>query len=296
MWRLLCKNVSLQKSSTICLSRTKQLVNVTKPLSLIQSRNVTNSRYYHYRNRLLLFSRLKCTQPATSLLLNPSRSFSFWKLPFVLVTTLPIKRRLGLITLGGLGLVTVFVFGPFLLVGVGGLAAYAAFRFWRFNRHIRQQLPQQQNWTDLFTTMIQPSSFLNLNNSITLGQHQQAQLESEVIHYFNNWVQFNVGQIELAKHGIYLDQLTSSDVSLRSSSYSTVNTLNKSISKMNIELELDDAPGNILIATAELDKAKNLEIKDIHLITASGYNLHIPLSNDSRKTKRRIIEGEFHDV
>ncbi|KAI9481437.1 MAG: hypothetical protein EXX96DRAFT_566712 [Benjaminiella poitrasii] len=237
MFRLLLqRNASLQKMAVVRSFTMKHSMSSVKSTIAISScnSNIMNNKRHNYSHPFLPLTTLSLRNQRSvqqSVQRMPIRSMSLWKLPFVLIRVLPFKRRLGLITLGGLGLATAIVLGPFVLVGLGGLVTFGIYRIWRIKRNLLRQQPLQQNWTDVFRDQ-SPSSFVN---NIIFGR-EQFQVESEAIRYFNNWVQSDIGQDELMKQGIHLDAITSQSVSMRGSSYSTVSTLNDSIIEIKIEL------------------------------------------------------------
>lgn len=219
-------------------------------------------------------------------LMQQHRNFSLWNIPLALMTASPLKRRLALVGLGGAGLAITVILGPFLLIGVGGIAAVIGFRVWRMKRQIQQELERQtssnlNDWPDFLNAFIQQQG----QQGSFFGREQR-DLQNETIKIVNQWV----GSSQAREYGI--PENITENVSMRGSFSSKTNN----IQEIKIELELLNSPGSVLVAKAVKDKGlEQFNIKDIQLVTVNGQVVGIPLSTQNRNGGR-IIEGEFHDV
>lgn len=224
--------------------------------------------------------------------MSQQRSFSLWNIPAMLMTASPLKRRLTLVGLGGVGLAITVILGPFLLVGVGGIAAVVGFRLWRFKRQLQQELERQTSsnlneWPDLLNAFfMQGSSFF--------GQDQK-DIQKETVKRVNEWMDSSQGRDALGSYGIPTDTaMTTEDVSIRGSYSSTRNDFTEI--KVELALSNSTSPGSILVTKAiKNNKEGVLDIKDIQLVMVNGQVFHIPLSTQNRNGGR-IIEGEYRDV
>ncbi|KAI8082528.1 uncharacterized protein B0P05DRAFT_537395 [Gilbertella persicaria] len=277
MFTTLAKRSGLQKATNYSLIVSRSF-RTTQPTKKIQATTP------------LLLSKNKA--PLLTCTHKIQRHFSIWNLPLKLMTASPLQRRLTLIGLGGLGLATAVVLGPFLLVGLGSFGALVAFRIWRFKRQLKQHT--EQDWPDYITNYIRQQPF----TSGLFGQDQR-HVQSEALRRFNTWAHTDQGHHDLIEMGIHPDHVLQ-NVSMRGSSYSSSSstTTGQNRTEIKIELDLRNAPGSVLIARAELDKESNeLIMRDIRLVTASGCVVSVPLSAvQQNRTKGRIIEGEFRDV
>ncbi|KAI8379005.1 hypothetical protein BD560DRAFT_389244 [Blakeslea trispora] len=223
---------------------------------------------------------------------NYQRHFSIWNLPAKLLTASPLQRRLALVGLGGFGLATMVVLGPFIMVGLGGLAAFGGFRLWRLKQQL--QHVNQQDWPSyVLQQLAQQQSF----TGGLFGQGQR-HVQSEALRRFNTWAHTEQGHTQLVDLGIYPDSI-SQNVSMRGSSSRSFSAPGQHKTEIKIELDMRNAPGVVLVAKAIIEKESNeLQMKDIQLVTASGYILSIPLSAEQHQSRGggRIIEGEFRDV
>ncbi|CEP10515.1 hypothetical protein [Parasitella parasitica] len=238
-------------------------------------------------------------RPQKEFLMNPHITqryrFSLWNIPLSLMTASPLKRRVTLAALGGAGLAVAVVLGPFLLVGIGGIAMAFGFRLWRIKRDLQSQFQRTgqplQDWPDFL------NAFMQQQNAGVFGNDQR-QVEAEALRRFQLWAQSGRGRNQLIEHGINPEKITD-NVSMRGSSYSsTVSNGTGTTTKIKIELDLRNSPGTILIASAQLVKDNNtLTIHDMKLVTAAGYVLPLPLSvSPQNPSGGRVIEGEFYDV
>ncbi|KAI8980528.1 hypothetical protein BDB01DRAFT_836744 [Pilobolus umbonatus] len=193
-----------------------------------------------------------------------TRHFSLWKIPVFLITATPGKRKMAMAVLGGTGVILSMITGPFFLLGIGGMAAVAGFKVWRFQR-------QMKRWPDFLQDMINP----------IFGQ-DQVKLENEVVTKVEGWGSTTEGRSTLIDYGINPDNLK---FSLRGSSTSEMN--NKK--EMTIELDVVHSPGWTLVAVAQLNEHSNIHIQEMKLVSSSS-KINIPLSQG------RIIEGEFRDL
>lgn len=290
-----------QRPSALCLVRslstknthlraTARLPALTTPCSM--PRSSTKS--------LLLMSKRPQVHGTISLLaaIPQQRQISFWNIPLSLMTASPIKRRLTLAALGGAGLAVAIVLGPFLLVGIGGIAAVIGFRLWRMKRDIQSQLQRAgqplQDWPDFLNAFMQQQG---MGGGGVFGKDQR-QVETEAIRRLEMWAQSSRGRNQLIEYGIHPERITQ-NVSMRGSSYaSTSSNVTGTTTEIKIELDLRNSPGTLLIASAQLDKeGNNLTIKDMKLVTATGHVLSVPLSiSQQGPDGGRVIEGEFYDV
>lgn len=229
--------------------------------------------------------------------IQQQRQFSLWNIPLSLMTASPLKRRLTLVALGGAGLAFAVVLGPFLLVGIGGIAAVIGFRLWRMKRDLQNQLRNTgqplQDWPDFLNAFMQQQGM----GGGVFGKDQR-QVETEAIRRLELWAQSSRGRNQLIEYGIHPERIAQ-NVSMRGSSYaSTSSNVTGTTTEIKIELDLRNAPGTILIASAQLDKeSNNLTISDMKLVTATGHVLAVPLSiHQQNPDGRRVIEGEFYDV
>ncbi|OBZ90892.1 hypothetical protein A0J61_01059 [Choanephora cucurbitarum] len=236
---------------------------------------------------------IKGTRSTPLHIITYQRHFSIWTLPAKLLTASPLQRKLALVGLGGFGLATMVVLGPFIMVGLGGLTAFGAFRLWR----LRQQLQQvnQQDWPNYILQQLaqQQEPF----RAGLFGQGQR-HVQSEALRRFNTWAHTEQGHAQLIDLGIYPDHI-SQNVSMRGSSSRSFSAPGQHKTEIKIELDMRNAPGVVLVAKAILEKESNeLQMKEIQLVTASGYILSIPLSAEQHQSQNggRIIEGEFRDV
>jgi hypothetical protein len=218
------------------------------------------------------------------------RSFSLWNIPMTLMAASPLKRRIALVGLGGVGLAITVILGPFLLIGVGGIAAVIGWRAWRFKRQIQHELERQtssnlNDWPDFL------SAFIKQQQQGSFFGQDQRELQKEALHIVNEWVDSSQGRRFLDNYGIPYN--LTQNVSMRGS-YSSTN--NNSLSEIKIELELLNSPGSVLIAKAvKSNNQQQFDINEVKLATFNGQVVKIPLSNQN-KNGGRIIEGEFKDV
>lgn len=243
---------------------------------------------------LRISTRHPCFTTQTRLLMPPlhqQRALSFWNIPVALMTASPLKRRMALVAMGGVGLAVAVVLGPFLLVGIGGLAAVMGLRLWRFKRQLMQQ-SGAQDWPDFM------QAFLQQQGGGLFGKDQQ-QVQKEVLRRLDAWAQSDRGRYELIEYGLHPERILQ-DVSMRGSSYASVMTSNSSnnTTEIKVELDLGNSPGAVLIAVAQLDKERNdMLIKSIRLVTETGHILTVPLDVlQQNHGGGRVIEGEFRDV
>ncbi|GAN10755.1 hypothetical protein MAM1_0397c10302 [Mucor ambiguus] len=250
---------------------------------------------------LLMVSKRPQAHDKTSVLsaIQQQRQFSFWNIPLSLMTASPIKRRFALAALGGAGLAFAIVLGPFLLVGIGGIAAVIGFRLWRMKRDIQRQLQNAgqplQDWPDFLNAFMQQQQGMGGG---VFGKDQR-QVETEAMRRLESWAKSSRGRNQLIECGIHPERITQ-NVSMRGSSYaSTSSNITGTTTEIKIELDLRNSPGTILIASAQLDKeGNNLTINDMKLVTATGNVLSVPLSINQQGGPNggRVIEGEFYDV
>ncbi|KAI8878775.1 hypothetical protein K501DRAFT_257993 [Backusella circina FSU 941] len=194
----------------------------------------------------------------------------------------PLQRRLGLFALGGAGIAVTVLLGPFLLIGIGGLAGLVGFRFWQLKRQLRNT-PLEKNWQSFM------SDFLKEQNGGMLFGKEQVKLQDEAMKRFSSWTQSEQGRDELFNYGIHPERI-SQQASMRGSSYSS----NSVQAEKDIKIELDLMEGAVLVAQATVDNDGNMSIRDIKLVTSTGHTLQIPLH--PTQGRGRIIEGEFRDV
>ncbi|KAK4515134.1 uncharacterized protein ATC70_002744 [Mucor velutinosus] len=248
---------------------------------------------------LLMMSKRPQVHDITSVLsaTQQQRQISFWNIPLSLMTASPIKRRLTLAALGGAGLAFTIILGPFLLVGIGGIAAVIGFRLWRVKRGLQNQLQNAgqplQDWPDFLNAFMQQQGM----GGDVFGKDQR-QVETEAVRRLELWAQSSRGRNQLIENGIHPERITQ-NVSMRGSSYaSTSSNVTGTTTEIKIELDLRNSPGTLLIASAQLDKeGNNLTINDIKLVTATGHVLSVPSSiNQQGSNGGRVIEGEFYDV
>lgn len=215
------------------------------------------------------------------------RSITFRNIPASLLTASPLKRRLILAAAGGASLAVAVVLGPILLVGLGGIAAVVAFRLWRFKRQLLQQSSQGNgDWPDFLNAFIQQQQVFG---------KEQLQVQKEAVNRLEIWAQTHQGRDILIENGVHPDRVTG-NVSMRGSSYSSTTVNNDQITEIKIELDLNSAPGAVLIAIAEMDKEGNMSLKNLKLVTSTNV-LSIPLTiNRQNQGGGRIIEGEFRDI
>jgi hypothetical protein len=211
------------------------------------------------------------------------QGISFWNIPLGLMTASPLKRRLALVALGGTSLAVAIVLGPFLLVGLGGIAAAVAFRFWRFKKQLLQQNQTLGDWPDFLNAFIQQQQVFGKD---------QLQVQKEAIKKLDVWSQSSQGRERLIEYGIHPERVTQ-HVSMRGSSYSSRMVNNDKLTEIKIELDLKNTPDTVLIAIAEIDKEGSMSFKDLRLVTHTGI-LKIPLTVN--QNNGRIIEGEFRDI
>lgn len=246
-------------------------------------------------NRPLMLSR----RPQVAIVINANtvqqRQFSLWNIPLSLMAASPLKRRLTLAALGSAGLAVAVVLGPFLLVGVGGIAAVIGFRIWRIKKGIESQLQRTgqplQDWPDFLNAFIQQQGTGVFGND-------QRQVETEAVRRLELWAQSSRGRSQLIEYGIHPERITQ-NVSMRGSSYSSSSSnVTGTTTEIKIELDLRNSPGVVLIASAQLDKENNnLIITDMKLVTGTGHVISVPLSvSQQNPGGGRVIEGEFHDV
>jgi hypothetical protein len=224
--------------------------------------------------------------------LQQQRALSFWNIPVALMTASPLKRRIALVAMGGVGLAVTIVLGPFLLLGIGGLAAVMGLRLWRFKRQLMQQ-SGAQDWPDFMHAFLLQQQ----QGSGLFGQDQQ-QVQKEVLRRLDAWAQSDRGRYQLIEYGLHPDRILQ-DVSMRGSSYASIMTSSSnSATEIKIELDLGTSPGAVLIAVAQLDKESNdMLIKSIRLVTETGHSLTVPLDVlHQNHSGGRVIEGEFRDV
>ncbi|KAG2199621.1 hypothetical protein INT46_010548 [Mucor plumbeus] len=238
-------------------------------------------------------------RPQETIVINANtiqqRQFSLWNIPLSLMAASPLKRRLTLAVLGGTGLVVAVVLGPFLLVGIGGIAAVIGFRIWRIKRGIESQLQSTgqplQDWPDFL------NAFMQQQGTGVFGNDQR-QVEAETVRRLELWAHTNRGRSQLIEYGIHPERITQ-NVSMRGSSYSTSSSnITGTTTEIKIELDLRNSPGVVLVASAQLDKENNnLIVTDMKLVTGTGHVLPVPLSVSQHSPGGgRVIEGEFHDV
>lgn len=214
------------------------------------------------------------------------------------MTASPIKRRLTLAALGGVGLAFAIVLGPFLLVGIGGITAVIGYRLWRIRRDLQNQLQNAgqplQDWPNFLNAFMQQQG---MGGGGVFGKDQR-QVETEAVRRLELWAQSSRGRNQLIEYGIHPERIAQ-NVSMRGSSYaSTSSNVTGTTTEIKIELDLRNSPGTILIASAQLDKeGNNLTINDMKLVTATGHVLPVPSSiNQQGPDGGRVIEGEFYDV
>lgn len=246
-------------------------------------------------SRPLMLSR----RPQVAIVINANiaqqRQFSLWNIPLSLMAASPLKRRLTLAALGSAGLAVAVVLGPFLLVGVGGIAAVIGFRIWRIKKSIESQLQSTgqplQDWPDFL------NAFKQQQGTGVFGNDQR-QVETEAVRRLELWAQSSRGRTQLIEYGIHPERITQ-NVSMRGSSYSSSSSnVTGTTTEIKIELDLRNSPGVILIASAQLDKENNnLIITDMKLVTGTGHVISVPLSVSQQSPDGgRVIEGEFYDV
>ncbi|KAI8637972.1 hypothetical protein BD408DRAFT_423731 [Parasitella parasitica] len=281
--------------TAFCLLRALATKKTASPRSLAGLQHET-IRSIHTRKPLTL---ILSKRPQKESLMNTytmqQRHFSLWNIPLSLMTASPLKRRLTLAALGGAGLAVAVVLGPFLLVGIGGIAAVIGFRIWRIKRDLQSELQRSgqplQDWPDFL------NAFLQQQGTGVFGNDQR-QVETEAVRRLQLWAQSEKGRNQLIEHSINPERITD-NVSMRGSSYSSTSSdVAGTTTKIKIELDLRNSPGTILIASAQLDKKSNtLTILDMKLVTAIGHVLPLPLSvNPQNPNGGRVIEGEFYDV
>lgn len=203
------------------------------------------------------------------------RMYSNRPLVHLLMRMTPTQRRIALF---GTGIAATLVLGPFLLVGLGGIAAVGAFQFWKLKRQLNQAAIQQQPlsvWSDLFA------------NYYNVPLSRNSVLQEEVLKRVEDWAQTGHGRSTLMDHGIRPDDLTSRAY-LRGTSSTSV--MVQGITQQQIKLEFDLSDCTLLVF-ADQDSS----IKDIQLVNRVGHALHIPLTVQQQRTGR-VIEGEFHDI
>lgn len=227
------------------------------------------------------------------MILQQHRSISFWNnIPLALMKASPLQRRLALVGLGGASLAVLVILGPFLLVGLGGIAAVMGFRFWRF----RNQLIKQGNGTGINDWADFLNAFIQQQQGGVFGQ-DQTKVETEAIKRLEMWSQTEQARNRLIEYGVHPDTLTQ-NVSMRGSSFASTTVNGITMREIKIELELTNSPGSVLIAAAQLDKEGNMTMTDMKLVTPTRHILRVPLSiqNIRGGSRGRVIEGEFHDV
>jgi hypothetical protein len=254
------------------------LVNSTRHSLILQSASLRPTTTMTKKNKSI-----------TLLRRQQQRSFSLWNIPLSLMTASPLKRRLTLVALGGTSLAAAVILGPILLVGLGGIAAVIGFRFWRFrNQLIKQANSQGGDWPDFLNAFIQQQQVFGKD---------QLKVEKEALKRLEIWSQSDQGRNRLIEYGIHPERVVK-NVFMRGSSYASISTSSSSSSnkstEIKIELDLRNSPGSVLIATAQLDREKEMTMTDIKLVTPTGHVLRIPLS--IRGSTGRIIEGEFRDI
>ncbi|CAO3675551.1 hypothetical protein G6F70_007524 [Rhizopus microsporus] len=203
------------------------------------------------------------------------RMYSNRPLVQLLMRMTPTQRR---ITLFGTGIAATLVLGPFLLVGLGGIAAVGAFQFWKLKRQLNQATIQQQPlsvWSDLFA------------NYYNVPLSRNSVLQEEALKRVEDWAQTSHGRSTLMDHGIRPDDLTSRAY-LRGTSSTSIMVQGITQQQIKLEFDLSDC---ILLVFAD----QNSSIKDIQLVNRVGHALHIPLTVQQQRTGR-VIEGEFHDI
>lgn len=190
--------------------------------------------------------------------------------------TSPLKRGLTLAVIGGTSLLGLVVLGPFILIGVGGITAVVAFRFWRFKK---QFLQSGSDWPGFLNEFFQ--------NQQVFGK-EKIKVESEAIQKLKSWTQTEQGRHCLIEHGIHPERIIE-NVSMRGSSFTLINNSKE----IKIELDLGSSPRSVLIALAEIDVEGNISLTDIKLVTSAGNIINVPLQQNGGG---RVIEGEFRDV
>ncbi|KAI9347150.1 hypothetical protein BD770DRAFT_396034 [Pilaira anomala] len=189
-----------------------------------------------------------------------------------------IGRGVALAAVGGTSLIALVLLGPFILVGVGGLAAVVAFRVWRFQK---QMLRSGNEWPEVINSFIQQQQVFS---------KEKVKVEIEAIKRLELWAHTEEGRNLLIENGIHPERVTEK-VSIRGTSFTSTN-LNSS-DEIKVELDLKNAPNSVLIATANADVEGNISLTDIKLVTFAGNVLRVPLLQSGGG---RVIEGEFRDV
>ncbi|PHZ07227.1 uncharacterized protein RHIMIDRAFT_240895 [Rhizopus microsporus ATCC 52813] len=203
------------------------------------------------------------------------RMYSNRPLIQLLMRMTPTQRRIALF---GTGIAATLVLGPFLLVGLGGIAAVGAFQFWKLKRQLNQAAIQQQPlsvWSDLFA------------NYYNVPLSRNSVLQEEALKRVEDWAQTDHGRSTLMDHGIRPDDLTSRAY-LRGTSSTSIMVQGITQQRIKLEFDLRDC---ILLVFADQDSS----IKDVQLVNRVGHALHIPLTVQQQRTGR-VIEGEFHDI
>ncbi|KAI7889426.1 uncharacterized protein EV154DRAFT_565390 [Mucor mucedo] len=189
-----------------------------------------------------------------------------------------LKRTVTLAAVGSVGLMGIVILGPFILVGIGGLGAVLAFRFWRFKRQFESGRGND-NWSGFVQGVFE-------RQQQVFGKEKR-KVEGEALGKLKQWTETEQGRDWLIQHGMHPQRMIE-NVSMRGSSFKLVD------GSKNIKIELDlGQSGSVLIAVAEMDVEGNVSLTDIKLMTMTGERIRIPLQQNGGG---RVIEGEFHDV
>lgn len=184
-----------------------------------------------------------------------------------------IKRTVTLAAMGSVGLLGMVILGPFILVGIGGLGAVLAFRFWRFKKQFESGM--KNDFPGFMQQVFEKQQMLG---------KEKRQVEGEALSKFKQWIETEQGRRWMIEHGMHPDRILE-NVSMRATSF----TLNQS-KTIKIELDLGQS-GSVLMAVAEIVEG-NVSLTSVNLMTVTGDRMSIPL----QQYGGRVIEGEFRDV
>ncbi|KAI9018710.1 hypothetical protein CLU79DRAFT_759992 [Phycomyces nitens] len=238
------------------------------------------------------------------------RTFSFWRIPIMLLTASKAKRRLALATtLGGMTLVST-VLGPVVWLVVGGIASIMAWKVWR--------------QTSVWWKVLGPSAMTvagvasKASNGIFdllkahVGTHRAAdQVQKEAISEILKWADTPMGRRVLTEefNADHIKDL--SFLPVHSSSFSSQTILENNRTKVDVQrvqvefFAQDDAtPGDrgggcVVRATATIDGNGKIRMEDL-VLSAPDWTTEerIPIESIpyGDAPQKRIIEGEFKDV
>ncbi|KAG1052139.1 hypothetical protein G6F43_005695 [Rhizopus delemar] len=204
------------------------------------------------RKQPSIFKRLQSTQPKRLISYQkPRPTFGF-------LQQIPLYKRFAIL---GTGVAATVVFGPILLLGLGGLAAVGAFRLWR-------------------------SPFYDLFKRVAKDQQEYSRLQQEAFQRLSAWARTESGHAQLVELGLYLEHITER---ARLISTESSKTIVNGVSQQQVKLQFELTNHTQLVVHAVMNE-ELVNIRDIQIV--KGFRkIKVPAY-----TQGRVIEGEFHDI